>query len=170
MKEIIDVELKTRTVDLSKCKTDLLAVGLFSDAKGLDKFNSQLNSKLDGAIEQLIELGDFKSKEGTSSIVYGNDSIGAKRIMLVKKMVFTFIKHQPVRIVVPASLGREVELGPQPLPVQVRIIQTPVALGDGLEDGFENAYRELDWLRLARFGRNGACLDSNRLAPIAAHE
>ena len=83
MKEIINVELKTRTVDLIKHKTDLLAVGLFSDAKGLDKLNSQLNSKLEGAIEQLIELGDFKSKDGTSAIVYGNESIGAKRIMLV---------------------------------------------------------------------------------------
>jgi leucyl aminopeptidase len=83
MKEIIDVEIKTRTVDLIKCKTDLLAVGLFSDAKGLDKLNAELNSKLDGSIERLIKLGDFKSKEGTSAVVYGNDSIGAKRILLV---------------------------------------------------------------------------------------
>ncbi len=83
MKDIIDVELKTRTVDISKCKTDMLAVGLFSDAKGLDKLNAQLNSKLDGAIERLIKLGDFKAKEGTSTIVYGNDGISAKRIMLV---------------------------------------------------------------------------------------
>jgi leucyl aminopeptidase len=83
MKEIINVEIKTRTVDLIKYKTDLLVVGLFSDAKGLDKLNAQLNSKLDGAIERLIKLGDFKSKEGSSAVVYGNDSIGAKRIMLV---------------------------------------------------------------------------------------
>ena len=83
MKEIIDVELKTRTVDFSKCKTDLLAVGLFSDAKGLDKLNAQLNGKLDGAIERLIKLGDFKPKEGTSAIVYGNERIGAERVLLV---------------------------------------------------------------------------------------
>ncbi|MBN1806883.1 MAG: leucyl aminopeptidase [Sedimentisphaerales bacterium] len=83
MKEIINIELKTRTADLIKYQTDLLAVGLFSDAKGPDKLNSQLNSKLDGAIERLIELGDFKPKEGNSTIVYGNDSTGAKRILLV---------------------------------------------------------------------------------------
>jgi leucyl aminopeptidase len=83
MKDIIDVELKTRTVDIIKCKTDLLAVGLFSDAKGLDKLNAQLNSKLDGAIEKLIKLGDFKPKDGASAIVYGNESTGAKRILLV---------------------------------------------------------------------------------------
>jgi len=83
MKDIIKVELKTRTVDPTKFGTDLLAVGLFSDAKGLDKLNAQLDSKLDGAIERLIKLGDFKPKEGASTIVYGNDSIGAKRILLV---------------------------------------------------------------------------------------
>ena len=83
MKEIINVALKTRKVDVSECKTDLLAVGMFSDGKGLDKIVGELNSKLGGAIEQLIKLGDFKGKDRTSAIVYGNDSIGASRVMLV---------------------------------------------------------------------------------------
>jgi len=83
MKEIIDVELKTQKVDFSECKTDLLAVGQFSDVKGLDKLNAELNLKLGGAIERVIKLGDFKAKEGTDAIVYGNDRIGAKRVLLV---------------------------------------------------------------------------------------
>lgn len=83
MKEIIDVELKTRNVAFSKCKTDLLATGQFCDTKGLDKLNAELNQKLGGAIEQVIKLGDFKGKEGTSVVVYGNEGIGAKRILLV---------------------------------------------------------------------------------------
>jgi leucyl aminopeptidase len=83
MKEIINVGLKTRKVDFSRCKTDVLAVGLFSDVKGLDKINGELNRKLDGAIEKLIKLGDFKGKDGTSAVVYGNDKTGAKRMLLV---------------------------------------------------------------------------------------
>jgi len=83
MKEIINVELKTGKVDFSKCKTDLLAVGYFSDTKGLDKLCRELDGKLDGAIERVIELGDFKGKDGTSAIIYGNDSIGARRVLLV---------------------------------------------------------------------------------------
>ena len=83
MKEIIEVELKTRKVDFSKCKTDLLVMGLFSDAKGLDKISGELNSKLGGGIEQLIKLGDFKGKDETSAVVYGNDRIGARRVLLV---------------------------------------------------------------------------------------
>ena len=83
MKDIIDVELKTQKVDFSKYKTDILAVGLFSDAKELDKLNKELNSKLDGAIDRLMGLGDFKAKVGTSAVVYGNGQTGAKRILLV---------------------------------------------------------------------------------------
>ena len=83
MKEIIDVELKTRKVDFSQSKTDMLAVGLFSDAKDLDKLNKELDTRLDGAICRLIDIGDFKAKEGTSAVVYGNDKIGAKRILLI---------------------------------------------------------------------------------------
>jgi leucyl aminopeptidase len=83
MKEIIDVELKTRKVDFSKFETELLAVGQFSDAKGMDKLSGELNSKLDGVIERLIKLGDFKGKDGTSAVVYGNGKIGAKRVLLV---------------------------------------------------------------------------------------
>jgi len=83
MKEIIDVKLKSRTVDFVTCETDMLVTGHFSDTKGLDKVNAELNSKLDGAIERLIKLGDFNGKDETSEIIYGNANIGAKRVLLV---------------------------------------------------------------------------------------
>lgn len=83
MKEMIDVALKTRKVDFSRCKTDILAVGLFSDVKDVVGLNKELDGKLNGAIGHLIKLGDFKGKEGTSAVVYGNDKIGAKRILLI---------------------------------------------------------------------------------------
>jgi leucyl aminopeptidase len=83
MKEIIDVEIKTQKADFSECKIDVLAVGVFSDVKELDKLNAQLNSRLDGAIERLIKLGDFKAKEGTNAVVYGNGRIAASRVLLV---------------------------------------------------------------------------------------
>ena len=83
MKDIIQVELKTRKVDVDTCKTDILAVGLFSDTDKLDSVNSSLNNKLGGAIESLLKTGDFKPKERATAIVYGNDKIGAKRVLLV---------------------------------------------------------------------------------------
>ena len=83
MKEIIDVKLKTRKVDFAGCKTEMLCIGHFADAKVLDALGRELDKKLDGAIERVIKLGDFKGKEETTAIVYGNDKIGAKRVMLV---------------------------------------------------------------------------------------
>ncbi len=83
MKDIIKVELKTRKVDFSKIKTDILAVGLFSDVEKLDSLNSILNKQLNGAIEDLLKIGDFKARERSCSIIYGNEKVGAKRVMLV---------------------------------------------------------------------------------------
>jgi leucyl aminopeptidase len=83
MKQIIDVKLRTRKVDFSQCKTDMLAVGLFSDAKKLDKLNAELDNRLGGGLKRLIRLGDFKAKEGASEVVYSNGKIAAERILLV---------------------------------------------------------------------------------------
>ncbi len=83
MKEIIHVELKARRVDFGVCKTDILAVGMFCDAKELDRLNKELDRKLDGAISRLMKLGDFTGKDGTSAVLYADERIGAKRILLV---------------------------------------------------------------------------------------
>jgi leucyl aminopeptidase len=83
MKQIIDVKVKTRKVDFSTCKTGMLAVGVFSDVEAMDKLNAELNSKLGGAIARVIKLGDFKGKEATTAVIYGNESIGAERIILI---------------------------------------------------------------------------------------
>src|SRR4030042_6498558 len=83
MKDIININVKTRTVDLGMCKTDVLVVGHFSDSKRPQGPAGVLNSRLDNAIERLIKLGDFTGKEGTNEIIYGNEKIGAKRVLLV---------------------------------------------------------------------------------------
>ncbi len=83
MKNIIDVEVKTQKVDFKQCKTEILGLGVFSDAKGLDKLSADFDRRLGGAVTQLIKLGDFKGKEGTSAIVYGDGKIAAERLLLV---------------------------------------------------------------------------------------
>jgi leucyl aminopeptidase len=83
MKEIIDVKVTTRKVDLCECKTDVLVVGHFSDSEGLDRTAGRLDARLDGAIGRLIDIGDFKGKDGTSAMVYGDGRIGAKRVLVV---------------------------------------------------------------------------------------
>lgn len=85
MKQIIDVKLTVRKAvpDIAGWKADMLVVGRFLDDKAPDKLNKELNARLDGAIEQLMSLGDFKAKEEATAIVYGNQRTGAGRILLV---------------------------------------------------------------------------------------
>jgi len=83
MRQIIKVQVKTQRADLTQVRTDILAVGHFSDAPGLDKLCRELDGRLDGAISKVLELGDFKAKPKSSAVIYGNDKIGAKRILLV---------------------------------------------------------------------------------------
>ncbi|MHC4433965.1 MAG: M17 family peptidase N-terminal domain-containing protein, partial [Planctomycetota bacterium] len=83
MKEIIDVKLGTRTADPCEYSADLLAMGLYSDTRGLDKLVKRFDRKLKGAIDRVVKLGDFKGKDGSGAVVYGNSKIGAKRILLV---------------------------------------------------------------------------------------
>ncbi|MCK4913135.1 MAG: leucyl aminopeptidase [Planctomycetes bacterium] len=82
MKEIINIEIKTRTADCGKCKADMVAIGVFSDA-GLDKIGKQLDSKFSGAISRLLESGDFKAKNLTSAVVYNSKQTDVGRILLV---------------------------------------------------------------------------------------
>jgi len=83
MKQIIKVEVSVRKVALDECKTDLLCVGQFADAKTLDKSLKQLDEKLGGALEQVLKLGDFKGEAGSNALVYTGGKIGAKRVLLV---------------------------------------------------------------------------------------
>jgi len=83
MKDIITVEVKTRKVDFTQCKTQLLALGVFAEEKKLDQLTGQLDAKLDGEISRLLELGDFKGKNRTSALIYGNGRLPAKRLLLV---------------------------------------------------------------------------------------
>jgi leucyl aminopeptidase len=83
MKRIIEIELKTSVVDLVQCKTQMLAISHFSDARKPSPEIIKLCKKLGGAIEQVVKLGDFKGKEGTSSLIYNNGQIGAERVLMV---------------------------------------------------------------------------------------
>jgi len=82
MKKIIDVEVKTKRAEPDKCKADMLCVGVFKDEKKLDKTCSLLNKKLDGRIEKLLKLGDFKGEEESCEVIYTDGRIAAERLML----------------------------------------------------------------------------------------
>ncbi|MBP8911452.1 MAG: leucyl aminopeptidase [Phycisphaerae bacterium] len=83
MKQIIDVNVTTRRVDLVKCKTDMLVVGRFSDAGDPGPILRALDDELGGDFERLARIGDFTGKSKTFAIVYGNGRIAAERVLLL---------------------------------------------------------------------------------------
>jgi leucyl aminopeptidase len=84
MKQIIDVNVKTRRTALAACKTDMLVVGRFCDAgEPEDQTIRELDAKLHGAIRRLTELGDFTGKPKTYAVLYTSGKIAAERLMLV---------------------------------------------------------------------------------------
>ena len=59
MKKIIDVKVSVQKQEIEKVKTEILAVGIFSDDKKLDKTVAALDKKIGGQIEKIKKLGDF---------------------------------------------------------------------------------------------------------------
>jgi len=83
MEKIIDVEVKTQKGDFGQIKTDLLCIGFFADGAKVDRRYAEIDKKLGGGISEVLKLGDFKGKTGTSAVLYGGGRIGAKRVLLV---------------------------------------------------------------------------------------
>jgi leucyl aminopeptidase len=83
MKAIVDVAISAAKADILKSKADLLAVGVFSDAKGISGTAAAIDRKLGGALKQAMDLGDFKGKSGSTATIYTAGRIPAKRVMLV---------------------------------------------------------------------------------------
>ena len=82
MKQIIGVKVKTRRVEFTQCKTDVLVVGRFADGEP-DKMIQALDRKLGGGIERLAKLGDFTGKPKTHALLYSDGRIGAQRVLLL---------------------------------------------------------------------------------------
>jgi leucyl aminopeptidase len=81
-KEIISVKVKVGKVDLAKDKTDLLAVGVFSDVKKPAYGMAGFDKKSGGAISKVSKSGDFTAKADSSVLLYGDDKAAA-RLLLV---------------------------------------------------------------------------------------
>ncbi len=82
MKQIIDVSVTTRRVELAQCRTDMLVVGRFSDGDPGATLRA-LDRQLDGSIEWLAKIGDFTGRPKTHVVIYGTGRIGAERVLLL---------------------------------------------------------------------------------------
>ena len=82
VRDIISISVAARKGDVFSAKSDMLALGVFSDGKRA-AFCDKLDKKLNGAITKLLKLGDFKGEEKTTSLLYADGKIGSARVLLV---------------------------------------------------------------------------------------
>ena len=146
MKDIIRVTVKTRKVEVDECKTDVICVGMFSDAARLTSEAALLDKKLKGAIRHVMKLGDFKGKEGATAVLYGTPAIGAKRVMLAglgEKKKLTLDKLRKA-----AAIASKEAVG-------LKAKQLSLALHQGLPAKFEPE-------RIGQVLAEGACFGSYR--------
>jgi len=83
MKEIIKLSARAAKVDFSKDALETLAIGIFSDVKGLDKFGLALDRSAGGAISVVLSAGEFKGDMGSCEVAYSKGAAGPRRILLV---------------------------------------------------------------------------------------
>ncbi len=81
--KIISVTVKTKAAAPVSVKSDLLAIGVFSDEGKPGKLAGQINKNLKGAVKKLIALGDFTGKCGSTAVIYTDGKIAPARVLLI---------------------------------------------------------------------------------------
>lgn len=83
MKKMMVVKARMRKAVLSGVKTDILALGIMEGQKPASKEVRALDRCLGGRITQIMRLGDFAGKKGTTRLLDGPRDLGAVRVLLV---------------------------------------------------------------------------------------
>ncbi len=81
-KSLIQISVKAQKGDVFITKSDVLAVGVFSDVTA-GSLVKALDKKLGGAITKVRRLGDFEAKAGSSCLLYSEGKAAAARVLLV---------------------------------------------------------------------------------------
>lgn len=83
MKKMMTVKTRLRNAIASEVKTDLLVLGIFAGEKLSPTAVAKIDRLLGRRITNLMRLGDFKGKAGTTHVLDVADEVAAQRILLV---------------------------------------------------------------------------------------
>lgn len=104
-KSLIQISVKVQKGDCLTIGGDLLAVGVFEDSR-VKVLNKVLNTR----IAELKKLGDFEGKAETSSLLYMDGKVNAKRILLVGLGKSKEIKADALRKAASLATNKAVEM------------------------------------------------------------
>jgi leucyl aminopeptidase len=128
MKAILEIKIGVRRQELAACRSELLAVGMTAGRGRWGAEVRALDRTLDGALSRGVELGDFKGEAGSSTMVYGDRRVGAKRILIVGLGDPEKIEVETIRRAAATAAGKAVGL---------RVRSLAVALQEGVGRRFE---------------------------------
>jgi len=171
MKQIIEVGVKTRKVELAECKTDMLVVGRFSNG-GPDEVIQALDKKLGGRIDRLAKLGDFTGKPKTYAILYGEGEIAADRVMLIGLGEQKKATLETLRKAAAAAAGRAVDMRVKRIALALHRAfgdsLDAAAMGRAMAEGaYLGSYRYDEFVTASENGRLGS-LDVQIVDPDAS--
>jgi leucyl aminopeptidase len=171
MRQIIDVDVKTRKAEFARCKTDMLVAGRFSDA-GPDEVLRKLDDRLGGAVERLKKLGDFTGKAKTHAVLYGNGKIGAERLLLVGLGERGKATLDTLRKAAAVAANRAVEMKVERISLALHRAFAgtldAAAMGRAVAEGvYYGGYRYDEYVNESENGRLGA-LEAQIVDPSAA--
>ncbi|NVM04384.1 MAG: leucyl aminopeptidase [Candidatus Helarchaeota archaeon] len=77
------MKIEVEKNSLLNVDAESLVIGIFENIEDSKHLIDEIDAKLDGSINERIEIGDFKGKMGQISTIYTRKKIPAKRILLV---------------------------------------------------------------------------------------
>ena len=77
------MNIAVTATQLHEIETQLLAIGLHQEAGSLPQAVAALDQALNGALQALLDEGDFKGDKGESALYYTRGAVGCKRVLLV---------------------------------------------------------------------------------------
>jgi leucyl aminopeptidase len=115
MKTIQKIRIQAVKADITKIKTDLLAVGV-PEQKTLSGMALKLDRKLNGALSGLMKLGDFEGKEKTSAMLYTAGKMNVARVLLIglgkeEKIDVHTLRHAAMTVATKAIDAKVAKLG-----------------------------------------------------------
>jgi leucyl aminopeptidase len=146
MKAIVEMTVAVRRQELAACRSELLAVGVFSGRQRWEAGVRALDRRLGGALSRGVELGDFKGEVGSASLAYGDGRVGPQRILIVGLGDLQSIELDALRKAAALAAGKAMGL---------RVRTLTVLLHTGLGRSFEDA-------AVGRAIAEGACFGGYR--------
>ena len=99
------MDIKVKQASITKIRSDLLVVNLFSEIKKPGGATAEVDKKLDGAIVDLIKSGELTGKLGEVNLIHTQGKLPATQVLVVGLGKSSEFELDKVRIAAAAAVA-----------------------------------------------------------------